>query len=138
MQKLGKQASDYIIRNVDQLTEDIIVCQSKVQPDFQERYDAQRIEYCRRDIKLHLKFLSNALTFMSKGLFGSYVEWVRGLLLGLKIRTEDITINFQCIIYVIYVGYNGYCYIAWFQKQWKIKAVSKQCYFMTVLILFSK
>jgi methanogenic corrinoid protein MtbC1 len=50
----------------------------------------------RRDIKYHLRFLSNTLTYLSKGLFVSYIEWVKGLLIGFKIPIEDITVNFQC------------------------------------------
>ena len=96
MQQLGKEASDYLSRNADQLTDDIIRCQTKAQPDLQERYGEKGFAYYRRDIKYHLEFLGNALNFMSKGLFGSYVEWVRGFLIGLKVPLEDIIINFQC------------------------------------------
>lgn len=96
LEQLGHEASEYLARNIDQLTHDIIRCQAKVQPDIQARYGSQGFDYYQRDIKFHLKFLRSALTYLSKGLFGSYIEWVKGLLIGLNIPVEDIAINFQC------------------------------------------
>jgi methanogenic corrinoid protein MtbC1 len=85
------------MRNADQLTEDIIQCQAKGQPDIRERYGTQGYDDYKRDIKYHLKFLSNALKYVSKGLFGSYIEWVKRLLMGLNISEEDIVTIFQCL-----------------------------------------
>ncbi len=96
MQQLGQEASKYITRNADKIREDIIQCQLKVQPDLMERYRDLGYEYFRRDIIYHLKFLSSALTYLSKGLFGSYIEWVKGLLVDLNVPMEDIVVNFQC------------------------------------------
>jgi methanogenic corrinoid protein MtbC1 len=96
MEQLGKEASEYLSRNADRLTEDIIKCQLQVQPNLKERYGAKGYEFYQRDIKHHLQFLRSALTYLSKGLFGSYIEWVQRLLIDLNIPPEDITINFQC------------------------------------------
>lgn len=96
MEQLGKEACEYLSRNTDRLTEEIIQCQLRVQPNLKERYGIQGYEFYQRDIKYHLQFLCSALTYLSKGLFGSYVEWVRRLLIDLNIPPEDITTNFQC------------------------------------------
>jgi methanogenic corrinoid protein MtbC1 len=93
---LGKEASDYLAKNVDMLTDAVIKCQAKIQPDLQTRYGETGYHYYSRDIKHHFKFLGSALVYLSKGLFGSYVEWVNGLLIDLKVPKEDIVVNFQC------------------------------------------
>ena len=93
---LGKEASDYLTKNLDSLADAVIECQAKIQPDLQERYGESGYRFYTRDIKFHFKFLGSALTYLSKGLFGSYVEWVNGLLTDLKVPKEDVVINFQC------------------------------------------
>jgi methanogenic corrinoid protein MtbC1 len=93
---LGKEASDYLTKNLDSLADAVIKCQAKVQPDLQERYGESGYYFYMRDIKFHFKFLGSALIYLSKGLFGSYVEWVNGLLTDLKVPKEDVVINFQC------------------------------------------
>jgi methanogenic corrinoid protein MtbC1 len=96
MYRLGKEASDYIIDNIEKLTEAVIRCHEKVQPDLQKRYGESGYSYYCRDIKHHFKFLSSALTYLSKGLFNSYIEWVKGLMVDLNVPLEDVVINFQC------------------------------------------
>jgi methanogenic corrinoid protein MtbC1 len=96
MEQLGQEASEYLSRNAEHLIKDIIQCQLKVQPNLKERYGVQGYEFYKRDIKYHLQFLCSALTYLSKGLFGSYIEWVQRLLIDLNIPSEDITTNFQC------------------------------------------
>jgi len=93
---LGKEASDYLAKNMDFLADAVIKCQVQVQPDLKVRYGESGYHYYTRDIKFHFKFLGSALIYLSKGLFGSYVEWVNGLLTNLKVPKEDVVINFQC------------------------------------------
>ncbi len=96
MYQLGKEARDYIVKNIDKLTENVITCQAKIQPDLRKRYGEQSYSYYCRDIKHHFRFLGNALNYLSKGLFNSYIEWVKGLLSDLNVPTDDVIINFQC------------------------------------------
>ncbi len=96
MYQLGMEARDYIFKNIDRLTENVITCQAKIQPDLRERYGEQGYSYYCRDIKHHFRFLGNALNYLSKGLFNSYIEWVNGLLSDLNVPTDDVIINFQC------------------------------------------
>ncbi|MBF0463128.1 MAG: cobalamin-dependent protein [Magnetococcales bacterium] len=83
-------STDYVTRHLELLARAATdkICQKH--PEWESRFGAAGRTKCHEDARFHLLHLREALRTESPILFEKYISWVRILLDGLKIGTDDL------------------------------------------------
>lgn len=93
----GPDIRGFIASRSEELARRIIRRQVELQPDLETRYGQMDMETCLQDIRYHLAYLAEALTFQSFPLFEEYIKWVKKLLFSLGLPEEDMRTNLRCM-----------------------------------------
>ncbi|MCX7903394.1 MAG: cobalamin-dependent protein [Caloramator sp.] len=86
-----------IMDNKREFAEKILNMQYKFQPELKEKYTKVQHEKCLNDIVYHLSYLAESIYLDNADLFIDYSLWAKILLQNIKIPTEHLIINFECI-----------------------------------------
>lgn len=80
---------------------EIIQRQCAAAPDLMHRYSAAGLEKCRADVHYHLVYLAEAVAARSPALFYNYIAWLKSLLVGLGIPSNDLINHFDILATVL-------------------------------------
>jgi methanogenic corrinoid protein MtbC1 len=76
-------------------------------PGFKDRYGERGYAKCVQDVKYNLSYLSQAIASNSPPLFGTYIDWVKALFIGLKIPTVELGESLEITASILKGRYPG-------------------------------
>ncbi|MBD2848030.1 cobalamin B12-binding domain-containing protein [Paenibacillus sp. IB182496] len=98
---LSATAGERLIALSDELAELATARQYKLQPDLMERFGERGRRKTLQDTLYNIRYLGQSLQIHSPLLFSSYIHWLKVLLDGYQVTTDDLKINIDCIRAVI-------------------------------------
>jgi methanogenic corrinoid protein MtbC1 len=81
----------------ERLASQITEMQYKLQPELLKRFGENGRKQTLQDTLYNLKYLSESVQMKSPLLFANYITWLRTLLAGHKVTTEEIAVNLRCM-----------------------------------------
>lgn len=91
---------DFVLAG-ETIAAEIIQRQCVATSDLMHRYSAAGLEKCRADVYYHLVYLAEAVAARSPALFYNYIAWLKSLLMGLGVPSNDLISHFEILATVL-------------------------------------
>ncbi|WNQ12841.1 cobalamin-dependent protein [Paenibacillus aurantius] len=90
-------AGSIIAERKEELADLVTRMQYEQQPDLMVRFGENGRRRTRQDTLYNLKYLSESIQMQSPLLFSSYISWLKTLLAGYKVTSEELAVNLRAM-----------------------------------------
>lgn len=92
-----QEAGEHLLKRADALADKITEKQYVLQPDLMQRFGENGRMRTKQDSLYSLNYLAESVLVKSPSLFTHYISWLKVLLAGYNVSTEDLAINLNLI-----------------------------------------
>ncbi|WP_315795258.1 cobalamin B12-binding domain-containing protein [Paenibacillus sp. BIC5C1] len=92
-----QEAGEHLLKRADALADKITEKQYVLQPDLIQRFGENGRMRTKQDSLYSLNYLAESVLVKSPSLFTHYISWLKVLLAGYNVSTEDLAINLNLI-----------------------------------------